>query len=170
MRVGVMAAACAFAFSPLSAQDSTRAAQDSAVRVFLDCPDTFCDFDYYRTEITFVNWVRDRQFAQVHILVTTQRTPGGHRLYGARQVDRLRSLRTLIDTHDIGLTEIAFELRMRTEAALSQAHQLGGFNNANFGGPSNVAFGIDTSDPFVPKFPLQGHFLFVIISRVDGLS
>jgi len=54
-------------------------------------------------------------------LVTTQRTQGGHRLYGARQVDRLRTLRTLIDTHDIGLTEIAFELRMRTEAALSQA-------------------------------------------------
>ena len=47
-------------------QDSTRVAQDSALRVFLDCPDAFCDFDYYRTEITFVNWVRDRQFAQVH--------------------------------------------------------------------------------------------------------
>src|SRR2546423_6719453 len=77
MRVGVMAAACAFAFSPLDAQDSTRTAQDSAVRVFLDCPDTFCDFDYYRTEITFVNWVRDRQYAQVHVLVTTQRTGGG---------------------------------------------------------------------------------------------
>lgn len=79
MRVGVVAAACAFAFSPdpLAAQDTTRTVQDSAVRVFLDCPDTFCDFDYYRTEITFVNWVRDRQFAQVHVLVTTQRTGGG---------------------------------------------------------------------------------------------
>src|SRR3989442_14315399 len=77
MRVGVMAAACTFAFSPLDAQDSTRTVQDSAVRVFLDCPDIFCDFDYYRTEITFVNWVRDRTFAQVHILVTTQRTGGG---------------------------------------------------------------------------------------------
>ena len=57
--------------------DSTRAAQDSALRVFLDCPDTFCDFDYYRTEITFVNWVRDRQFAQLHLLITTQGTGGG---------------------------------------------------------------------------------------------
>jgi hypothetical protein len=57
--------------------DSARAAQDSAVRVFLDCPDSFCDFDYYRTEITFVNWVRDRQFAQVHVLVTSQATGGG---------------------------------------------------------------------------------------------
>ncbi|HEV8382783.1 MAG TPA: hypothetical protein VGQ29_14435 [Gemmatimonadales bacterium] len=77
MRVGAIAAACAFAFAPLAAQDSTRTVQDSAVRVFLDCPDTFCDFDYYRTEITFVNWVRDRGFAQVHVLVTTQSTGGG---------------------------------------------------------------------------------------------
>jgi len=57
--------------------DTGRAAQDSALRVFLDCPNSFCDFDYYRTEITFVNWVRDRQFAQVHILVTAQQTGGG---------------------------------------------------------------------------------------------
>jgi hypothetical protein len=59
------------------AQDSTRAAQDSALRVFLDCPNTYCDFDYYRTEITFVNWVRDRQFAQLHLLITTQSTGSG---------------------------------------------------------------------------------------------
>jgi adenosylhomocysteinase len=54
-------------------------------------------------------------------LVATQRTPGGHRLYGARQIDRLRTLRELIETHGIGLTDVAFELRMRTEVALSQA-------------------------------------------------
>ena len=77
MRIGWVAAACALAVSPLAAQDSTRTAQDSAVRVFLDCPDSFCDFDYYHTEITFVNWVRDRTYAQVHVLVTTQGTGGG---------------------------------------------------------------------------------------------
>src|SRR3989441_9099960 len=108
MRVGVVAAACAFAFAPLEAQDSTRTVQDSAVRVFLDCPDTFCDFDYYRTEITFVNWVRDRQFAQVHILVTTQPTGGGQeytlsfigleRFAGA--VDTLRWTSRAEDTQD----------------------------------------------------------------------
>jgi len=54
-------------------------------------------------------------------LVATQRTPGGHRLYGPRQIDRLRSLRQLIDEHGIGLAEIAFELRMRTEAELYRA-------------------------------------------------
>ena len=54
-------------------------------------------------------------------LVTTLRTPGGHRLYGARQIDRLRTLRQLIDEHGIGLAEVAFELRMRTESELSRA-------------------------------------------------
>jgi hypothetical protein len=108
MRVGAIAAACAFAFAPLAAQDSTRTVQDSAVRVFLDCPDTFCDFDYYRTEITFVNWVRDRQFAQVHILVTTQRTGGGQEytlaFIGlerfAGTVDTLRWISRRTDTED----------------------------------------------------------------------
>jgi adenosylhomocysteinase len=54
-------------------------------------------------------------------LVATQRTPGGHRLYGPRQIDRLRSLRTLIEQHGIGLSDVAFELRMRTEVELSRA-------------------------------------------------
>ena len=54
-------------------------------------------------------------------LVTTLRTPGGHRLYAARQIDRLRTLRALIDDHGIGLAEIAFELRMRTEFELYRA-------------------------------------------------
>ena len=108
MRVGVIAAACALFFSPLHAQDSTRTVQDSAVRVFLDCPDTFCDFAYYRTEITFVNWVRDRQFAQVHVLVTTQRTGGGQEFTlafiglerFAGTVDTLRWASRTSDTED----------------------------------------------------------------------
>lgn len=47
----------------------------NALRIYLDCDD--CDFDYFRTEITFVNFVRHRQQADVHILVTTQRTGAG---------------------------------------------------------------------------------------------
>jgi hypothetical protein len=45
------------------------------LRVFLDCD--FCDFDFMRTEINFVDYVRSRQDAQVHILVTNQATGGG---------------------------------------------------------------------------------------------
>src|SRR5512139_1491221 len=47
-----------------------------ALRVFLDCQ-TYCDFDFFRTEIAFVNFVRDRKDADVHILITSQRTGSG---------------------------------------------------------------------------------------------
>jgi hypothetical protein len=50
-----------------------------APKVFLDCPS--CDSNYIRTEITFVNYVRDRKEADVHILVTTQTTGSGGREY-----------------------------------------------------------------------------------------
>ena len=51
----------------------------SALKVFLDCDS--CDLAYIKTEITFVNYVRDRLEAQVHVLVTTQATGGGGREY-----------------------------------------------------------------------------------------
>jgi hypothetical protein len=47
-----------------------------ATRVFLDC-NTFCDFDHIRREITYVNWVRDRADADVHLIITSQDTGGG---------------------------------------------------------------------------------------------
>ena len=49
--------------------------QGEALRVFLDCQYE-CDLNYLRTEITFVNWVRDRYDGQVIILVTSQQTGG----------------------------------------------------------------------------------------------
>ena len=47
-----------------------------ALRVFLDCG-RVCDRDYLRREITFVNYVRDRRDAQVHVLVTSVGSGGG---------------------------------------------------------------------------------------------
>jgi hypothetical protein len=46
-----------------------------APKIFLDC--SSCDGDYIQTEITFVNYVRDRKDADVHVLVTTQATGSG---------------------------------------------------------------------------------------------
>ena len=51
--------------------------QQGALRVFIDCRSFYCDFDHFRREINFVDYVRDRQDAQVHVLVTTQSTGGG---------------------------------------------------------------------------------------------
>ncbi len=58
---------------PAQAQDVQ---QPSALRVFLDC-DRGCDTNYLRTEITFVEWVRDRTDSDVHLLVTSQRAGSG---------------------------------------------------------------------------------------------
>ena len=50
--------------------------EEQGLRVFLDC-DFGCDFDYLRREVTFVNYVRDRQDAQVHVLVTRRQSGAG---------------------------------------------------------------------------------------------
>lgn len=48
-----------------------------APNVYLDCERRTCDFEYIKTEITFVNYVLDRQSADVQIIVTRQQTGGG---------------------------------------------------------------------------------------------
>lgn len=67
--------ACALV-RPASAQEQPPAGEAEAARVFLDCGYR-CDEDFLRSEITYVNWVRDRAVADVHLLVTTQSTGGG---------------------------------------------------------------------------------------------
>src|SRR6266567_3861888 len=47
----------------------------ATVRVFLDCGR--CDDDYLRKEVTFIDYVRNREDADVHVLVSTQDTGGG---------------------------------------------------------------------------------------------
>ena len=49
--------------------------RESAIKVFLDCHR--CDNDFVKREIPYVNYVRERKEADVHILVTTERTGSG---------------------------------------------------------------------------------------------
>jgi hypothetical protein len=56
-------------------QTDIEALKKSAPKIYIDCGS--CDIDYIKTEITFVNYVRDRKEAQVHVLITTQRTASG---------------------------------------------------------------------------------------------
>jgi hypothetical protein len=49
--------------------------------VFADCQTEGCDLDYFKTEIPFVDYVRDRTDASVHILITSQPTGGGGRAF-----------------------------------------------------------------------------------------
>ena len=63
--------------------DGVQAAQEEepgvniGLFVFLDCDRRVCDQDYLRQNITFINYVRDREDAQIQILVTTQFAAAG---------------------------------------------------------------------------------------------
>lgn len=79
----------------LSAQASGDPAQSEELRtvapnIFLDCSRRICDLNYIRTEITFVNYVRDRESADVHILVTGERTGSGGNEYTLAYIGRGR--------------------------------------------------------------------------------
>jgi len=54
---------------------------DRPLRVFIDCTNAYCDTEFFRAEITFVDHVRDRRDADVHVLVTAQDTGGDGREY-----------------------------------------------------------------------------------------
>jgi hypothetical protein len=60
---------------------SVRGAQEPTdegpVKVFLDCQTFGCDFDLVRREIAWVDWVRDRDDADVHLLVSSTQSGAG---------------------------------------------------------------------------------------------
>jgi hypothetical protein len=86
---------CLSAGSLAAQQDTARTS--SVMRVYLDCEYMGCDFDYFRTELAMVNWVRDRQVADVHILVSLQETGAGGREYTVTFIG-LRQFAGLTDT------------------------------------------------------------------------
>lgn len=57
-----------------AAQDTSRA---DAVRVFVDCQATGCDHQFFVDQMKWANFVRDRQFADVMLLITSLRTGSG---------------------------------------------------------------------------------------------
>jgi len=69
--------------APARAQE---VANGRSITVFLDC-DHRCDSEYIRQEIDFVNYMRDRNDAQVHLLITQQQTGSG-RIYTLNFIGR----------------------------------------------------------------------------------
>ena len=54
-------------------------------------------------------------------LVVPPRSPSGYRLYGAAELQRLRTLRDLLAEHDVALGEVGFARRMSLDSDLSGA-------------------------------------------------
>ena len=80
-RRGIVAWACALTLVaiPRAATAQAESPTTARVRVFIECVDASCDQEFFRTEITFVDHVRQRQDADVHVLITGESTGQGGR-------------------------------------------------------------------------------------------
>jgi MerR family transcriptional regulator, copper efflux regulator len=54
-------------------------------------------------------------------LVAPARSGAGYRLYGAAELQRLRTLRELLEEHELGLSDVAVAQRLREEPRLRAA-------------------------------------------------
>jgi MerR family copper efflux transcriptional regulator len=54
-------------------------------------------------------------------LLEARRSPSGYRLYGPEELQRLRTLRELLDSHGVSLQEVGFALRLRRDEQLAGA-------------------------------------------------
>ena len=132
---------------------------DDALRVFLDCGR--CDRDFLRRELLFVNYVRDRPDAQVHVLVTFEGTGGGGAawtldFYGLEEFvgldDQLMFYTSQDDTDDSRRRALARTLslglvRYAMRTALGQQLQVVARPNGLFGG-SEVSNAQPEDDPW----------------------
>ncbi len=122
---------------------------DRPLRVFVDCRAGGCDQEFFRTELAWVDHVRDQKDADVHVLVTGQGTGGGGTEYTIRfighgpwdgQEDTLRRNTEAAETEDgrrraltqvfaLGLarfaaaTPIGTQLRVTPPVAATQSAQ-----------------------------------------------
>lgn len=54
-------------------------------------------------------------------LVVPSRSPGGYRLFGPAELQRLRTLRELLEEYGLELAEVGFALRLRSDRSLRLA-------------------------------------------------
>jgi hypothetical protein len=101
--------------APLEASGQQPPAQ---IKVFLDCDSCFSDF--LRSEIEFVDYVRDRTEAEVHVLITRAQTGSGGSEYTLAFIgrgrfedvtDTLKTVTESSDTDDIVRRQLATSMR-----------------------------------------------------------
>ena len=103
---------------------------EDRLRVFIDC--NYCDMDFLRTEIGWIDHMRDRADAHVHVLVTRQQTGAGGNEYtlefiGLRQFtgrsDTLKHVATADATQDIVRQGLARVIKLGLVPFLAQTPQ-----------------------------------------------
>ncbi|MGD9695460.1 MAG: MerR family transcriptional regulator [Thermoleophilia bacterium] len=77
------------------------------------------------------------RYIEANGLVAPARSPSGYRLYGPGELQRLRTLRELLDAHGLGLGDVGFALRLRSDGELARA--VDGWLDARAVRPPDVA-------------------------------
>lgn len=71
-------------------------ATQETLRIFIDC--NYCDRSYIKQEINFINYVRDKEDSDVHLLITRQQTGSGGTEYTMRFLGSSSPFNTIKDT------------------------------------------------------------------------
>ncbi len=90
LKTSLAVAAVFIALLPTTARAQNAPDSTGSLLVFVDCDVRNCDFDHLRREIPWVNWARDREDSDVHILATSQRTGGQGEQYTFAYIGRGR--------------------------------------------------------------------------------
>lgn len=146
---------CLFAFAGPAVSQEVEPAAPERLALFLDCD--FCDQSFIRQEMAYLDHVRDREVADVHVLVTRENTGSGGQAYsfdllGRGEFEGLAF--TTVYTTDADATEAeAREGILRTlEAALVpylMQTNMGGRLRVDIAQPVDVP-GIQKSSPRDP--------------------
>ncbi len=104
--------------SPQVVRAETESNPDStdnrALDIYVDCD--YCDFDFLKEEIGFVNFVRDRHQADLHLLVTRQSTGGAGRQYTVETIGK-KLFAGLSDTASFVTVDSDTDDKLRSEMA-----------------------------------------------------
>jgi len=143
--------------------DSLDAIKRDAPKIYLDCR---CDEDFIRTNITYVNYVIERQEAQVHILQTRQETASngdqytlyfiGHNNFDGRN-DTLVYNTHVNDTDDIKRDKMVRYLQIGLMPYVAKTPAVG-FLNVSFDKVLKPTAVDDKWDSWVFDISTSGHF------------
>ncbi|SMO47225.1 hypothetical protein [Gracilimonas mengyeensis] len=140
---------------PVFTQAQTAGSQSrETINVYLDCRG--CNDSYVRSEVNFVNFVRDQSDAEVHLLVTLQQTGSGgwkHTLnfIGLNSLNTQSQEMTFIspksDTNDMMRNRLVKYVKLGLVYFLADRDVLSELN-VNFSGIMNTGEEIEETDPW----------------------
>lgn len=72
---------CTFVISLISSTSYSQIVPEQKIKLFVDCSNSFCDMNYLKTQIKFVDYVLDNKVSDIDLLITQQNNGGGGSQY-----------------------------------------------------------------------------------------